>query len=52
MSKPKEKQRTIAVWDDGSVDINTPKCKGTLTPEEVARLVEYVRRLDEMASPL
>jgi hypothetical protein len=35
----------FAVWDDGSVQIDTDECKGRLLPDQAVKLVEFVQRL-------
>lgn len=36
---------SFAVWDDGSVQIESQHCKGKLSPEEASQLVAFVARL-------
>lgn len=37
--------RCFALWNDGSIELSTDRCKGTLSADEARSLLEYVERL-------
>lgn len=42
---PADPPRKFAVWNDGSVDIDTAECKGRMSGDDVDLLLAYVQRL-------